>query len=151
MGRSWETQGRWPTFSQRTYILGIKGEAWYRLSELTEIEGVWTAKQLFVSKGRKVTDRCLPGQCAIKAGSSRVQGHLSTAHQQGRHPRHNNVPGPFFLSLKMQWVWSSEYNSFALHCTQPWMTQRKTEWMDVLWSTKMGTNFYSHSSRMPQL
>ncbi len=97
-------------FSDHPVYFGIKGEAWYRLSELTEIDCALTTKQLFVRKGHGVTDRWLPTLNRIKARSSRVQGHLSAAHQQGRRPRHNNVPRPFFPPLSQWCVWSCDYN-----------------------------------------
>lgn len=150
MGQSRKHTEKQPyIFLWEPIYFGIKGEAWYRLSELAEIDWALTTKQLFVSKGQKVTDRWLPAQSRIKARSSRVQSHLSTAHQQGRRPRHSNVPGPFFffLPLWMRWVWSSEYNLIyaSLHSA---VNDSVRDWMNgcALKHWKRA-NLYSHMSR----
>lgn len=118
-------------FSDYSIYSGIKGEAWYRLSESAEIDWALTTKQLFVRRGQGVADRWPPAQSGIKARSSRVQGHGSAAHQQGRRPRHNNVPQAFFFFLppfllSPRWVWSSEYS--LVHASPQAASERQNEW-----------------------
>lgn len=134
-------------FSDYSIYSGIKGEAWYRLSESAEIDWALTTKRLFVRRGQGVADRWPPAQSGIKARSSRVQGHGSAAHQQGRRPRHNNVPQAFFFFYPLSFCLRDGFDllniaSFTLRRRPPVRDRMNGRTL----KRRKRTNLYSHMS-----